>query len=91
MKFRKKFLAKMNETRAILYGKINQNNEMQMSINEIENKGLYNEIKIYLALEEEIPEIKKEDLDHIKISKYIDQYLRLMINKKDKEINMIIL
>ena len=81
----------MNETRAILYGKINQNNEMQMSINEIENKGLYNEIKIYLALEEEIPEIKKEDLDHIKISKYIDQYLRLMINKKDKEINMIIL
>jgi len=86
--FEEKFLSKMNKMRTILYGIIKQNNEMQMSVNEIEKKGLYNEIKIYLALEEEIPEIKKEVLDHIKIKNYIEQYLRLTTNIQDKK-NMI--
>ena len=83
--YEENFLAKMNKMRAILYGIIKQNIEMQMSINEIEKKGLYNEIKIYLALEEEIPEIKKEALDHIKIKNYMDQYLRLTTNIQDKK------
>jgi len=83
--FEEKFLSKMNKMRAILYGIIKQNNEMQMSVNEIEKKGLYNEIKIYLALEEEIPEIKKEVLDHLKIKNYMEQYLRLTTNIQDKK------
>ena len=84
-----KFLVKLNEMKEELYGIINHNNEIQRVIKGIEKSELYNEIKIYLALEEEIPEIKQKDLDHINIKNFIDQYLRLTTNKINQKKNMI--
>ena len=40
-------------------------------------------------MEEEIPEIKQKDLDHINIKNFIDQYLRLTTNKINQKKNMI--